>query len=152
MNKDDMFAMQYILPEGYPSTDGALDKSIVALTSKMKVSGTKDTPVPSSALSVRMEVRLNGTILDIKKRGQPVYLNFFCFEETYTDSVLVLVEEMYRRLGLGTAKRPKMPTWIHSVPVNVSILRPNEVILCKKVTVSFFWAVFAQHLKRVGAM
>jgi hypothetical protein len=35
--------------------------------------------------------------MDIKKRGQPVYLNFFCFEETYTDSVLVLVEEMYIR-------------------------------------------------------
>ena len=147
-----MFAMQYILPEGYPSTDGAVDKSIVALTAKMKVSGSKDTPVPSSALSVRMEVMLNGTILDIKKRGQPVYRNLFCFEETYKDSVLVLVEEMYRKLGLGIAKRPKMSTWIHSIPVNDSILRPNEIILCKKITVAFFWAVFAQHLKRGNLM
>jgi hypothetical protein len=95
---------------------------------------------------------INGSPLEIKKRGQPVYLNLFCFDPFHLQSMLDAVEELYRQFGLGTPKRPKMPTWIHSVPVNDSILRPNEIVLCQKMTVSFFWAVYAQQLKRSNPM
>jgi len=147
-----MYTLQYILPDKYPPADGSFDSAISDMCAKLKSVSTRDTAVPNSALSVRLTVMINGSTLEIKKRGQPVYLNLFCFDSSHLESMLAAVEELYRQFRLGIPKRPKMPNWIHSVPVNDSILRPNEIFLCQKMTVSFFWAVFAQQLKRSNPM
>jgi len=50
--------------------------------------------------------------------------------------------ELIRKLN-GVAKSPKLPFWIHSIPIAYDRLRENEVILCQKKTASFFWAVMS---------
>lgn len=141
------------MPQAFDNySDGSFDAAIPDMCATLKSVSTRDTAVPRSAVSVRLTVTLNGSTLEIKKHGQPVYLNLFCFDASHLESMLPAVEELYRQFGLGIPKRPKMPNWIHSVPVNDSILRPNEIVLCQEMTVSFFWPVFAQQLKRSNPM
>jgi len=147
-----MYSLQYLLPPHYPGVNGVLDKDVVKMTAQMKHVDERDTAVPNSALSVRLAVMLDGSTLEIKKREQPVYLNLLCYDIFHLESMLAAVETLYRRFGLGIPQRPNVPNWIHSVPVNDSILRPSEIILCQKMTVSFFWAVFAQQLNRSNPM
>lgn len=47
---------------------------------------------------------------------------------------------------LGTSKQPVVENWIHSIPMPPAypLLRENEIILCEKLTIAFFWAVYAQ--------
>jgi hypothetical protein len=151
-SQPNMYALQYLVPDKYPAADGSFDPAISDMCATLRSVSTRDTAVPHSALSVRLTVMLNGSTLEIKKRGQPVYMNLFCFDTSHLESMLAAAEELYRQFGLGTPKRPKVPTWIHSVPVTDSILRPNEIVLCQKMTVSFFWAVYSQRLKRSNPM
>ncbi|MHA4809521.1 hypothetical protein ACX0G9_15515 [Flavitalea flava] len=147
-----MYEVQYFVPSGYSSGEAALDDEIMAMCSKLKNVDTKGDQVPNSALSVQLKVMHNGTILEIKKRGQLVFINLFCFETQDFQELFALVENLYSQLKLGAPKRPKMPTWIHSIPIDPAILRENERILCHKMTLSFFWAVYAQHLKKSNTL
>jgi hypothetical protein len=147
-----MYQLQYIVPNGFPAVNAAFDKDIMQMCAKLKGVDTKGALVPNSALSVQLKVMQDGASLEIKKRGQLVYINFFCFETQYFAAVFALVEDFYRKYDLGVPKHPKIPTWIHSIPIAASALRDNEVILCQKMTVSFFWAVYAQLLKKSNQM
>jgi hypothetical protein len=144
--------LQYFVPEGYPAVNAGFDKEIMEMCAKLKGVDTRDVSVPNSALSIKLLVMVNGTSFEIRKRGKLVYVNFFCFEPQHFSEVFALVEDFYRKHNYGTPKHPKIPTWIHSIPIAHDLLRDNEVILCQKMTVSFFWAVYAQHLKKRNPM
>jgi len=147
-----MYQLQYFVPADQPAVNASFDKAIMEMCAKLKGVDTKSVQVPNSALSVQLKVMQDGASLEIKKRGQLVYINFFCFETQYFATVFTLVENYYKKYDLGTPKHPKIPTWIHSIPIAPAILRENEIILCQKMTVSFFWAVYAQHLKKSNQM
>ena len=119
-----MFQMQYLLPKGFPAADGRFDREASLLGASLKGVDIKGAYVPNSALWLKLDVMLDGASLDIKKRDQLIYIN------------------------LWIAQRPTIGTWIHSIPVGHRLLRENEVQLCQKLTVTFFWAVFAQRMKR----
>jgi len=132
-----MFQMQYFMPDAYPRINTPLDDETTELTRKLKGVDKKSVPIPNSALSVQLFLMLNGASLEIKKRDQLVF---------------ILVEDFYKKYNLGVPKPPKLPCWIHSIPIAYDRLRENEVILCTKVTVSFFWATFYQKLKKSNPM
>lgn len=147
-----MYKLQYFVPFSYPSVDASYVPEIMEMCAKLKGVDTKGAQVPNSALSIKLMVMLDGSSVEIKKREQLVYVNFFCFDVQHFDHVFILVEDFYRRYNLGVPKRPKIPTWIHSIPIAHDILRENEIILCQKMTVSFYWAVYAQHLKKINPL
>ena len=147
-----MFQMQYFVPDGYPRIDVPLDNETTELTRKLKGVDKKSVPIPNSALSVQLFLMLNGASLEIKKRDQLAFINFFCFEAMNSPEVFILVEDFYKKYNLGVPKPPKLPCWIHSIPIAYDRLRENEVTLCTKVTVSFFWATFYQKLKKSNPM
>ena len=147
-----MLRVQYFLPEGYPTVNVPYDEAIMKMCAKLKGVDTQGAAVPNSALSVKLLIVLNGATLEVRKRGQLVYVNFFCFEPEYLDGMFVLVEAIYRERNLGTPKHPKIATWIHSIPMAHELLRDNEVLLCQKVTVSLFWAVNVQRMKKSGKL
>lgn len=143
-----MYHMQYLLPDGFPAADGRLDPEATRLGASLKGVDTKGAYVPNSALWLKLKVLLDGASLEIKKREQLVYINLFCLATDQIPSVLTTVDGLYDQYRLGVAKRPTTEVWIHSVPVGHHLLRENEIQLCQKLTVSFFWAVYRQHLKR----
>ena len=143
-----MYPMQYLLPDGFPDADGRLDPEVTRLGASLKGVDTKGACVPNSALWLQLKVLLDGASLEIKKREQLVYINLFCLATDQVPGVLGTVQGLYDRYHLGVAKRPTTVTWIHSVPVAHHLLRENEIQLCQKLTVSFFWAVYGQRLKK----
>jgi len=64
--------------------------------------------------------------------------------------LLTIVEGLYVRYDLGAIVRPSLGMWIHSIPINHQLLRENEIELCQKLTVAFYWAVFAQWTKSIS--
>ncbi|WP_431209668.1 hypothetical protein ACQ86N_26435 [Puia sp. P3] len=104
--------------------------------------------VPGTALWLKLNVMGDGTTLEIKKRDLPVYINIFCLDGTDAPRLLNVVQGQYDLHSLGVAKRPTIGTWIHSIPVGHHLLRENEVLLCQKLTVAFFWATYAQRMKK----
>lgn len=147
-----MYQLQYFVPEGYPAVNASFDQEIMEMCARLKGANAKGTQVPNSALSVQLKVMEDGASFEIKKRGQLVYINFYCFDTQHFQSVFSMVEDFYYKYTLGVPKRPKIPTWIHSIPIAPTQLRDNEGILCQKMTVSFFWAAYAQHLKKSNPM
>jgi hypothetical protein len=97
---------------------------------------------------LKLKVLLDGASLEIKKREQLVYINLFCLATDQVPGVLSAVQGLYDQYRLGGAKRPTTVTWIHSVPVGHHLLGENEIQLCQKLTVSFFWAVYGKRLKK----
>ena len=143
-----MYQMQYFLPKGYPPADGRLDPDASRLGASLKGVDTKGSFVPHSALWLKLNVLLDGTSLEIKKREQLVYINLFCLDIQQSPGVLSVVRTFYDQYNLGIPVQPSIGTWIHSIPIRQEILRDNEIKLCQQLTVSFFWAVYAQSLKR----
>lgn len=143
-----MYEVQYFVPDGYPLVNALLDDETMKMCSRLKNVDTKGAQVPNSALAVQLKIIENGTLFEIKKRGQFAYINIFCFEPQDFHQLFALVENLYTQNKLGVPKRPKMPTWIHSIPIAPTILRDNEISLCQKITLSFFWALYAQRLKK----
>ena len=143
-----MYRMQYILPAGFPAPDGKLDREAVDLSASLKGVDKKGAFVPNSALWLKLDVFFDGASLEIKKRDQLVYINLFCLDAGHAPRLLGIVQGLYTQYQLGTAKKPSVETWIHSVPVGHHLLRDNEVQLCQKLTVAFFWAVYGQNLKK----
>jgi hypothetical protein len=147
-----MYKLQYLVPDNYPAVNASFDKDIMEMCARLRGVDKKGAPVPNSALSIQLKVMEDGASFEIKKRGQLVYINFFCFETRHFQNVFTIVEDFHRKYDLGVPKRPKIPTWIHSIPIAPTLLRDNEVTLCQKMTVSFFWAVYVQHLKKSNPM
>ena len=147
-----MYQLQYFVPDSHPKINADFDQDTTDMCARLKGVDTKGAAVPNSALYVKLQVMENGASLEIKKRGEPVYINLFCFEPQHFTSVFAVVEGYYRQFNLGVPHHPKLPTWIHSIPIAYARLRENELILCQKITVSFFWAVYAQHLKKSNSM
>jgi len=147
-----MFNMQYFVPENYSAVNATLDKEIARMCGNLKGVDKKSVQVPNSALSIRLLVMDNGSSVEIKKREQMVYTNLFCFDARHFVNIFSVVENFYRVYNLGTPKHPKLPTWVHSIPIAHELLRENEIVLCQKMTVSFYWAVFYQHLKKRNPM
>jgi hypothetical protein len=143
------FQMQYLLPEGFPPANGQWTREASDLGASLKGVDRKGAYVPNSALWVKLGVHPDGADFEIKKRGELVYINIFCFDQQYSANLLTIVEELYKQYGHGTVKRPTVGTWIHSVPVKHQLLRANEVELCQNLIVAFFWAVFAQWTKKI---
>lgn len=143
-----MYQMSYLVPSNHPPVDGALDMDIMRMTASMKGVDQKFVNVPNSALWINLIMMTHGSSLEIKKYKELVYINLFCFEEQKRDIVLSAVHDLYEKYSLGKPKRPPLPTWIHSIPVATSLLRENEYQLCHKMTVSYYWAVYAQILKK----
>jgi hypothetical protein len=144
--------MQYLVPSGFPAPDGKLDKAAIDLGASLRNVDKKWTPVPNSALLLKLIVMLDGSSLEIKKRDQLVYINLFNFEARTASSVLLVVHGLYEKYNLGIPPQPKVESWIHSIPVSYESLRPNEISLCEKLTVSFFWGVYGQHWKRANPL
>ena len=147
-----MFNMQYFVPDNYPAVNASLDKEIARMCGNLKGVDRKFVQVPNSALSIRLFVMENGSSVEIKKREQMVYTNLFCIDASHFLDIFAVVEGFYRQYNLGTPKQPKLPTWIHSIPIAHELLRENEIVLCQKMTVAFYWAVFYQQLKRRNPM
>ena|ERR1700754_1539093 len=147
-----MFNMQYFVPENYPAVNATLDKEVTKMCGNLKGVDKKSVHVPNSALSIRLLVMQNGSSVEIKKREQMVYANLFCLDSCSFLDIFSVVEGFYRQYNLGTPKHPKVPTWIHSIPIAHELLWENEIVLCQKMTVSFYWAVFYQQLKRRNPM
>jgi hypothetical protein len=91
LSKPNMYALQYLVPDKYPAVDGSFDRDVSKMCATLRTVSTKDTAVPNSALSVRLTVMLNGCTLEIKKRGQPVYMNLFCFDASHLESMLIII-------------------------------------------------------------
>src|SRR5882757_6378164 len=91
-----MYQLQYFVPDSYPPVNAAFDEEIMKVCAKLKGADLKGAPVPNSALSVHLEVMLNGANLEIKKREQPVYINLFCFETLHFQSVFTIVKGYYQ--------------------------------------------------------
>jgi len=49
---------------------------------------------------------LNEASLEIKKREQLVFINFFCFEALNSPQVFILVEDFYKEHNLGVSNAP----------------------------------------------
>lgn len=147
-----MFQMQYFVPEGYPRIEVPFDAEFAKMCGTLKGVDKKGAKIPNSALSVQLSVMVDGASLEIKKRDHLVSINIFCYEPTHFASVFALVEKLYSEYNLGIPKRPKTSNWIHAIPVAYDQLRENEVILCKKLTQTYFWAVFYQILKKRNPM
>ncbi len=147
-----MYQLQYILPPGSPPANGAVDKSVMEMCAKLKGVDTKGAKVPNSALSLKLFVTPQVASLEIRKREELVYLNFFCFATGSFEELLLVVGGGYQEYNLGAPERPKIPTWIHSIPIAPDLLRENEIVLCQKMTVSFFWAAYTQQLKKSNPM
>ena len=143
-----MYQFAYLAPPGYPTPDGSFDKDIVNMTASIKEVDKKSVNVPNSALWIQLKLMPDGGSFEIKKRKDLVYINLFCFEAENTDSVFSAVISLYEHYKLGTPKRPPVPTWIHTIPVAEHLLRANEIQLCQKISVSYYWAVCAQLLKK----
>ena len=145
-----MHQMQYLLPEGYPSAKGQYDQSIVDLTASLKNVDTKGAAVPNSALWLKLNVFLDGSSLEIKKRKVLTYINIFNIDGSKSSKIFGTVQGLYEVHHLGTPKEPKVENWIHSIPIPpaYTLLRENEVILCEQLTIAFFWAVYAQWFKK----
>jgi len=142
------FQMQYLMPDGFVPPNGRFDREAAQLGASLKGVDVKGANVPNSALWVKLGVHPDGADFEIKKRGELVYINIFCYELSHKSGVLAIVQQLYNQHGLGVVKTPGVSKWIHSVPVQHHLLRPNEIELCQKLTVAFFWAVFAQRKKR----
>jgi len=147
-----MHKFEFLVPEGYAEPNGTFDRENMLMSAQLYKKGaeTRDIPVPNSALSVRMLVTPDGTSLEFKKRGQLVYVNLFCLGSQYFDQVFPHVAEFYREYDLGIPILPKLDTWIHSIPVAQHLLREHEIILCQKMTVSFWYAVYGLHVMKSG--
>jgi hypothetical protein len=143
-----MYYVSYLVPPGHPLVKAELDKTVMEMTASLKGVDKKMVNVPNTGLCVRLKLMPDGGSIEIKKRKELVYINLFCMEAQHMDSVFGAVCNLYVNYKLGTPKRPSMPTWIHSIPVAEHLLRENELQLCHKMTVSYYWAVFAQLLKK----
>ena len=147
-----MFNMQYFVPDNYPAVNASLDNEVARMCGNLKGVDKKSVRVPDSALSIRLFVTGNGSSVEIKKRDQMVYTNLFCFDASHFLEIFDVVQGFYQQFNLGIPRHPSIPTWIHSIPNGHDLLRENEIILCQKMTVSFYWAVFYQQLKRRNPM
>jgi len=143
-----MYHLQYFVPTGHPKMEPSFDEQIMHLCASLRGVDKKCVPFPQSALSIQLILTDDGGSFEIRKRTQLVYINIFCFEISYVEQVFSLVHKMYQQYQLGIPTRPKLPSWIHSIPINPGILQDNEVALCTKITVSFFWAAYAQLLRK----
>lgn len=147
-----MFRMQYFMPPNFPIPDGRFDRAAAALGPSLKDFDTKGAYVPNSALWVRLKVTPDRSLLEIKKRGQLVYINVLCTSAMDAPRLLVVVQLLYDQYDLGTPIRPTVEAWIHSIPVGYHLLRQNEVQLCEKLTVAIFYAVFGRHEKKSNSL
>ena len=147
-----MYKVQYFVPDNYPAVNGSLDQAVSRMCVNLKGVDKKSVRVPNSALSIRLLVMENGSSVEIKKKEQMVYTNLFCFDSRHFMDIFSVVQGFYQQFNLGRPKHPKIPTWIHSIPIAHDLLQENEIILCQKMTVSFYWAVFAQQLKKQNPM
>lgn len=147
-----MFKMQYIVPPTFPAPDGKLDKAVANLGASLRGVDRKWTVVPNTALKLKLNVFMDGASLEIQKRDQFAYINIFCFNGHHSQDLLTAVDGLYKIHNLGSAKRPITDNWIHSIPVGFHLLRENEIRLCEKLTVSFYWAAYSQQLSRVNPL
>jgi len=84
--------------------------------------------------------------LEFKKRTQPVLTDIFNFEAK-PPGPFKIVKMFNKNYNYGKPKEPKLPTWIHSIPIRLDLLSPEEKILCEKLAVCLFFAVFGQRLR-----
>jgi len=140
--------MAYLVPPNHPPVDGLIDHNIVRLAASIQGVDKKSVNVPNTALWVQLKLGIDGGSLEIKKQKKLVYINLFCFEAEQMDIMFGAVGALYGKYNLGTPKRPPVPTWIHSIPVAESLLQGNELRLCQKLTVSYYWAAYGQFLKK----
>ena len=147
-----MLYVQYFVPAQYPPVTPVLDPEVSALCSGLKGVDREGASVPDSELFLQLKVMEDGASLEIRKSGQLVFVNFFCLEGTQIHSVYKVVKLIYRDHHLGKPRKPHISTWIHSIPFAQQILQEKEIELCQKMTVSFFWAVYAQHMKRSNTL
>jgi len=143
-----MYQMAYLAPPGYPDPDGSFDKDIVNMTASIKGVDRKSVKVPNSALWIQLKLMPDAGAFEIKKRNDLVYINLFCFEAEHADNVFSAVNRLYHKYKLGTPRRPPGPNWIHTIPVAEQLLRVNEIQLCQKMTVAYYWGVYSQLLKK----
>jgi hypothetical protein len=143
-----MFYLQFFTPPGHPKSAPSFDKDIIHMCAQLKDVDKKSVPVPNSALSIQLFRMEDGTSIEIKKRGQLAFINFLCFEPVHLNKVFFIVNEHYKKFGLGTPTRPTMATWIHSIPIPGPQLMEKEIFLCQKMTVSFFWAMYGRQLNK----
>jgi hypothetical protein len=145
MDPNTKFYMQYLVPEGFPDPKGQRDQEIGAQASKLKEVDRKPVRFPNSALYIHIKVfEYGGASLEIWKREDLVYINLYSLGEKYSDLVFGVVQDLYLKYKLGTPKKPKLPAYIHSIPVSAHLLRDNERLLAEKLTVEYFWAAYAQ--------
>ena len=139
------FVMEYIYPPEFPKACQPWDEETNKLAISLKNVDTKFVQIPDTHLSVRLFVFRDAASIEFQKSIFPVYTNFFNFEEN-TGGAFKMVQDFYKKYKYGTPKIPGVPTWIHSIPLRPHLLSPEETILCEKLTVCFFWAVYAQRI------
>jgi len=57
----------------------------------------------------------DGADFEIKRRGQLVYINIFCFDLRQQDGLLAIVQSLYEKHGRGLVKKPSVSKWIQVV-------------------------------------
>jgi len=142
-----MFYFQFIVPLGHPKYEVPYDIEMIATCISLKKVDRESVPFPNSALSVKLTNMLDGASVEIRKRDKMAFINMLCFEAGNFSRVFSTVEDLYRNFNLGQPKRPAMESWIHCIPVPGPTLRENEILLCQKITLSFFWHGFAHVIK-----
>jgi hypothetical protein len=135
------------MPAEYADPDGRFDKAAADLGPLLSGFDTKGAFVPNSALWLKLYELPDRTFLEFRKRDQLVYVNFFCTRAEDAPYLLTVVQGLYDLYSFGTARRPTVGNWIHSIPVGFHLLRPNEVQLCEKLTVAIFYSVFGRRVK-----
>jgi hypothetical protein len=140
-------AFQYLVPTAFPHVDANWDAGVSLIASKLKGIDMRNVKIPNTALSVQLFVMLNGASLEFQKRGRLVYVNLLCYEADHAVDVFEAVKFHYQTYNLGIPQRPKIATWIHSIPTAPDILRDTETFLCEKLTVYFYAAVYG-HFRR----
>jgi hypothetical protein len=146
--------LQYCVPPGFVSAKpGGLKPEITKLGASLRgADGKQGARVPGTPLTIRLSLMLNGAGIEFDYNGELAYVNFCCFEKRHFRGVFQLVEVYYDRYGFGKPKKPSFDKWIHLIPVAGPMPDVTYSMLSQDLTVSFFWAAYAQQLKRAGKM
>ena len=143
-----MFHVQQLLPKNYEPANPVLPPGFMEFAATLKGVDSDWVRVPDSKLSIKLAVMINGASIEIKKHGKMALIGLCCFEPEYRSGLLKVVKRLYKDNRLGEPQQPRLPCWVHMIPVKGTSLDEDELTLSGWLVITFYWVIFGQQMKR----
>src|SRR5688572_28606314 len=96
--------------------------------------GSKFIPLPKTNFHVKVTAGKEGAMFDMNKGESLAFTTVCSFEKKHSTSMLAKVEEMHQTMMPGTKLvKPKLDQWIYSVPIDLSELTSEDIMLAGEV-------------------